>query len=153
MNDVGQLSMEYIFIFMLLLIIFSLISIPLLTESVKNTEDVADVVKAENALNQLSSEVKYVYYSDEGTRIVKSIYVPLDMKVEYKTSSGRHYLSTKVNLNDNSTKTVMVEVPCKVTFKNNPNYYYSNVYNRWYYNTEFKWIENNKTSNVDINFK
>lgn len=153
MNDVGQLSMEYIFIFMLLLIIFSLISIPLLTESVKNTEDVADVVKAENALNQLSSEVKYVYYSDEGTRIVKSIYVPLDMKVEYKTSSGRHYLSTKVNLNDNSTKTVMVEVPCKVTFKNNPNYYYSNVYNRWYYNTEFKWIENNKTSNVDISFK
>ncbi|MBO7719439.1 MAG: hypothetical protein J6S29_04710 [Methanosphaera sp.] len=153
MNDVGQLSMEYIFIFMLLLIIFSLISIPLLTESVKNTEDVANVVKAENALNQLSSEVKYVYYSDEGTRIVKSIYVPLDMKVEYKTSSGRHYLSTKVNLNDNSTKTVMVEVPCKVTFKNNPNYYYSNVYNRWYYNTEFKWIENNKTSNVDINFK
>lgn len=153
MNDIGQLSMEYIFIFMLLLIIFSLISIPLLTESVKNTEDVANVVKAENALNQLSSEVKYVYYSDEGTRIVKSIYVPLDMKVEYKTSSGRHYLSTKVNLNDNSTKTVMVEVPCKVTFKNNPNYYYSNVYNRWYYNTEFKWIENNKTSNVDINFK
>lgn len=153
MNDIGQLSLEYLFIFMILLIIFSLISIPLLTESIENTADVSDVVKTENTLNQLSSQVKYVYYSDEGTRIVKSIHIPRDMRIEYKSSSGRHYLSTKVNLNDNTTKNVMVEVPCKVTFKNNPNYYYTNVYDRWYYNTEFKWINNNKTSNVDINFK
>lgn len=153
MNDTGQLSLEYTFIFMILLLVFSLISIPLLTESLKNTQDITDVVKTENTLNQLSSAVKYVYYSDDGTKIVKSIYIPKDLKIEYKTSSGKHYLSTKINLNDNTTKTVMKEVPCKVTFKNNPNYYYSNVYNRWYYNTEFKWINNNKTSNVDINFK
>ncbi|MDO5825898.1 MAG: hypothetical protein Q4Q22_05920 [Methanosphaera sp.] len=153
MNNIGQLSLEYIFIFLILLIIFSIISVPLLTESMENTQDVSDVVKCKNTLSQLAGEVKFVYYSDEGTKIVKSIHIPKDMKIEYKSYNGRHYLSTNVRLNDNSTKNVMVEIPCKVTFKNNPNYYYTNVYNRWYYNVEFKWISSNKTSNVDINFK
>ena len=75
------------------------------------------------------------------------------MKIEYRLSYGRHYLSTNIRLNDNTTKTVMTEVPCKVSFKNNPNYYYTNVYNRWYYNTEFKWINSTQAKNVDINFK
>jgi uncharacterized protein (UPF0333 family) len=153
MNDKGQLSLEYIFIFMIMLIIFTIISIPLLAESLQNTEDVINIIKTDNTLKQLSSEVKYIYYSDEGTKKVKSVYIPENMKLEYKQSYGRHYLSTKIKLNDNSTKEMMAEVPCKVTFKNNPNYYYTSLYNRWYYNVEFKWLEGNKTMNVDINFK
>jgi len=153
MNNKGQLSLEYVFIFMLTLIIFSIISIPLFIESIENTNDIINVVKTENTLNELSSEVKYIYYSDIGTKKVKDIYIPSDMKLEYKLKSSKHYLYTKVKLNDNNTKEIYVEVPCKVTFKNNPNYYYSNLYNRYYYNVEFKWLEGNKTSNVDINFK
>ena len=118
MNNKGQLSLEYLFIFMITLILFSIISLPTFTESIENTNDIINVVKTENTLNELSSEVKYIYYSDIGTKKVKDVYIPVNMKLEYKLKSSKHYLYTKVKLNDNKTKEIYVEVPCKVTFKN-----------------------------------
>lgn len=153
MNSEGQISLEYLFIFMIVLLIFSLISIPTLIESIENIDDAVNVIECKNALIQISNEVKLIYYSDIGTKKVKSINIPHNMKLEYKLYGNKHYLSTNIVLNDNGTKNIMVEVPCKVSFKNNPTYYYSSLYKRWYYNVEFKWIKNNEGYNVDVNFK
>lgn len=153
MNDKAQLTLEYILLFMIMLIVFSIISIPLLINSISDINDIKDTVEVKNTLISLSNDVNLVYSSGRGNIHIRSIYIPSDMKIEYKTSSGRHYLSSNVKLND-STKEVKTEVPCKVTFKNNPSYYYTTVYNRWYYNVEVKWINvNNSSSSIDINFK
>lgn len=153
MNDKAQVSLEYLLLFFAVIIILSVISLPLLYDSIETTQDILLVVETKNTLNHLSDEIKVVH-TDYYTQKTASVYIPENMKLEYRTSSGKHYLSANIKLSDNTTKTVKQEVPCKISFRNNPSYYYNNLNKRWYNNVEIKWLKaNDNTTSIDLYFK
>ena len=153
MNDKAQVALEYLLIFFVTIIILTVISLPLLSESVDNMQDMLTVAETKNTLTKLSDEIKLVHAMDFPSQKTTSVYIPSNMKLEYKTSNNKHYLYANVYLSHNTTKAVMTEIPCKVSFRENPNYYYNNLYRRWYNNVEIKWISSDNATNIDLYFK
>lgn len=150
----GQMSLEYLLIFFVTIIILSSVILPLLTSSTETVDDITDAVKAKNTLVELASTVNMVYSSDSGTVKLTSIHIPSNMRIEYKYTNNTHYLYTRITLKDNTKKDLYVQVPCKITFNDNPSYYYNYVYDRWYYNVEVKWITSNSgEKSINIKFK
>lgn len=154
MDHYGQVAIEYLLIFFVSIIILSLISIPLVTQEVNNTEDIKKTMEVKSVLSELANTVNIVYSSDYGSSRTISINSPDSIRVSYKNSSGKHYLYSTVVLSNNSKKEVKVQVPCRVSFANQSSYYYTNIYERWYYNTEVKWINTSDNGHVvNIYFK
>lgn len=154
MDMKGQLSLEYLLIFFVFLIIFSTITIPFLYSSVETTNDLTDSVKVKSLLTEVQKNVKVIYALDFDSKRTISVYVPKDMVVYFTTRNGKNYLYTTLSLSDSSKKRIELEMPCKVTFNNNSNHYYSSLKKRWYYNTEIKWIESTSGErSINVNFK
>lgn len=151
MDKQGQLSIEYILFFLIFLIIFATISIPTLSESINDVNDMKDVTETKIALTEISNNIKIVYASGTNSKKVTSIYMPQNTTIRTKTYKNKNYLTADVKLRDNTTKTVEVEVPCNISFNGNINHYYKDVKNRWYYNTQIDWIIKEDKMKVNIN--
>ena len=153
MDKQGQLSIEYTLFFLIFLIIFATISIPALSESINDVNDMKDVTETKIALTEISNNIKIVYASGTNTKKVTSIYIPQNTTIKTKTYKNKNYIIADVKLRDNTTQTVEVEVPCNISFNGNINHYYKDVKNRWYYNTQIDWLikEDNMKVNININ--
>ncbi|OED29857.1 hypothetical protein [Methanosphaera sp. WGK6] len=150
MDKYGQIAVEYLLIFIISMIILSIISIPLCIDEIDDISDIKNTVEVKNTLIELSNNVRMIYSSDYGSSKVISIKCPVDMKIYYRLVSGNHYLYSYVDLSDDETKEVRVLVPCKISFNGKSTYYYVSLKNRWYYNTEIKWI-NSSTGERSVN--
>ena len=150
----GQVTLEYLLIFFVLIIILSIISIPLLLSSLETSDDVTKAVEIKSFLLEVQKNIKIIYSLDIGSKRTLSIYVPCDLKVYHNNNYDRHYLSTTLTLSDNTKKTIRVEVPCDVSFNGYINNHYVSLKKSWYHNTEVKWYtSSNGTRSINVNFK
>ncbi len=154
MNQRGQIAIEYLLIFFVSIIILSVITLPTITQEVDNSNDIRTTLEVEQMLLDVSNSVRLVQSSDYDSQRTISVNCPCYIRIYYGMIGKRHYIYAYVNLSDNTQKEVMVEVPCKVTFTNQPSYYYTTLYERWYYNTEVKWITSSTgEKSVNVYFK
>lgn len=154
MDMKGQIALEYLLIFFILIIILSVISIPFLLDSLETSKDVTTAIETKSFLVEVEKNVKLVYALDTGSKRTLSIYVPCDIKLYCNNNYDKHYLSTTLQLSDNSKKTIKVEVPCDVSFSGYINNHYVSLKKSWYYNTEIKWYtSSNGTRSINVNFK
>ncbi|RAP47558.1 MAG: hypothetical protein BZ135_01970 [Methanosphaera sp. rholeuAM6] len=152
MDNKGQLALEYLLIFFIFIIILSVISIPLLTDSIESTEDMTKAVETKNFLTEIQKNVKLIYSLDVGSKRTFSVYVPCDMNLNSNFTS--YNVRTTLTLSDNTRKTISVDMPCKVSFNGNINYYYVSLKKGWYYNTEVKWYTSSSGErSINVNFK
>lgn len=154
MDIKGQVALEYLLIFFVLIIILSTISIPLLLDSLETTNDVTTTIETKSFLIELEKNIKIIYSLDTGSKRNIAIYVPCDLKLYYNNNFNKNYLSTTLVLSDNIKKTLTVEVPCDVSFSGYINNHYVSLKKSWYYNTEIKWYtSSNGTRSINVNFK
>lgn len=156
MDNNGQLSLEYLLIFFVSIIILSIISIPLVYDTMDNINDIKKTVEVKNSLTEIANNVHIIYSTDYCTKKTVPIQIHDNMTIYCNNASknNNYYIYSYVKLSDNSSKKVIVQVPTKVSFKGNSKYYYNKLYERWYYNTEFKWIKSSTGNyNIDIYFK
>ena len=154
MDIKGQIALEYLLIFFVFIIILSVISIPLLTDSIETTDDMTNSVMTKSFLTEVQKNVKLIDSLDVGSKHTFSVLVPSNMTLYYNNEYGKHYISTTLKLSDNTKKTIKVEVPCKVSFNSNVNYYYVTLKKGWYYNVEVKYLtSSNGERNINVNFK
>lgn len=150
----GQVTLEYLLIFFVLIIILSVISIPLLLSSLETTNDMTNAVETKSFLSEVQKNIKIIYSLDVGSKRTLSLYVPCDMKLYSNYNFDKYYLSTTLTLSDNTKKTIKVEVPCDVSFNGYINNHYVSLKKSWYYNTEVKWYtSSNGTRSINVNFK
>lgn len=150
MEDNGQVAVEYLLIFFISVIILSIISVPLVITSIEDLNDVKDTMEVKNTLIELSNTARIIYSSDYGSMKTVSVKSPSDMNIYYKYVGGNHYIYSYVTLSSGKRKEVRVQTPCRISFNNKSTYYYVNLHNRWYYNTEVKWI-NSSTGVMSVN--
>ena len=154
MDIKGQITLEYLLIFFVLIIILSVISMPFLLSSLETTNDITTAIETKSFLSEVQKNIKIIYALDVGSKRTLSIYVPCDLKLYYNNNYDKHYLSTTLTMSDNTRKTVKVEVPCDVSFNGYINNHYVSLKKSWYHNTEVKWYtSSNGTRSINVNFK
>ncbi len=154
MQSKGQISLEYLLVIFIMIIILTVITIPLVIDSLEKTNDITTVLKVKDSMVEVANAIKIVSSSPFGTKKTISVNIPMDMKIFYNSVSDRNYIKSNIKLSDGYSKAVTVEVPCKVTFNGNSNNYYASLHERWYYNTSVQWIyANDGSSSINVNFK
>ena len=113
MENKGQASAEYLLLIVVILVILSAITVPLVSNSVSSTMDVSRTSDTKNAVQTIANAVNLVYANGPGARRTVSVYVPLTMNL---TSSGSK-ISMSVPLT-NSTKSVSASTNYNVTISN-----------------------------------
>ena len=154
MDNMGQVALEYLLIFFVSVIILSAISLPLISESMDNSRDISKSVEAKDTLLSISNSINYVYYAGYGSKRTVGVHIPLNMQLSYRYKNNNHFIYTSIKLSDNSTKLIEIQTPCKISFSNRADYYYVSLKERWYYNTEIKWITSSSgEKSINIYFK
>lgn len=154
MDFKGQVALEYLLVFFVLLTILSVITLPLVSNVLETSNEVITVIETKSFLVDLQKNIKLVYSLDVESKRSLSVYVPCDMKLFFSESSHKKFLSTTLTFSDNSRKTLKVEVPCEVSFNGHINNRYVYLKKSWYHNTEVKYIAySNAKGCINVNFK
>lgn len=112
----GQVSLEYLLIFSISLIILIAFTLPFLEQSMENTFDVSNSLKAKSDLSEIAQAVKQVYGQGQGSKQT----VKIDSDVPVKIDISDNQISSKIKLKNGEYKTVKVNVKSKLktnTFK------------------------------------
>lgn len=110
MDDKGQVSLEYMLIFAVTLIILIAFTLPLLEESMNNTFDISDSIKAKSDLSKLSHAISQVYGQGQGSRVT----LDLDIDKPIKINIANNHVSSKIKLKNNQYKEIKIHVKSKL---------------------------------------
>ena len=110
MDDKGQVSLEYLLIFAVTLIILIAFTLPLLEESMNNTFDISDSIKAKSDLSKLSHAISQVYGQGQGSRVT----LDLDIDNPIKINIANNHVSSKIKLKNNQYKEIKIPVKSKL---------------------------------------
>jgi uncharacterized protein (UPF0333 family) len=86
MDDIGQISVEYLLLIVVVLIIISSVTIPLIGQSVDASNDVSNVADAKNAVNELANGVNIIYANGPGAKRTLNVYIPQNMTLQNGTN-------------------------------------------------------------------
>ncbi len=153
MDFKGQVALEYLMIFFVLLVVFSAITLPLILNSLETVNEVECAIETKSFLVELQRNVKLVHSMDVDSKRSLSVNVPCDLKLFYQVYSGKGYLSATLTFSDNSRKVLRVEVPCEVSFNGHANNHYVSLKKSWYYNVEVRYVNSSGVGCVNVNFK
>ncbi len=101
-DNKGQVSAEYLLLFVVILLILSAVTIPLVSDSIDASNDVSWASDARSAVNSIASAVDIVYSNGPGAKRTLNVYIPETMN--FKTDSKT--ISLSVVLSDGTTKQV-----------------------------------------------
>lgn len=104
-DNSGQVALEYMLIFAISLILLIVFILPLTQESVENTLDVSDTLKVKSDLSKIAQAIQQVYGEGQGSKQS----VNIDSQHSFKVTVANSYVSSKINLNDGSSKLVKVD--------------------------------------------
>lgn len=111
----GQVSVEYLLIVLVLILVLSIVTIPLIGKSIDSSNDVSDASDAKVATDTLANAADVVYANGPGAKRTVSFFVPQTgnlsfvnstVKLSLQYSNGTNsYInsSTQYNLGNNTT--------------------------------------------------
>ena len=102
----GQVSLEYLLIFLISLILLITFTMPMMELSVKNTLDVSDSLNMKAQLSKIAHAVEQVYGEGQNSRHSVNVDSPASVKLNIESS----YISCSMKLKDNSKKSIRVNV-------------------------------------------
>lgn len=154
MDNQGQITLEYLLIFFISIIILSTISLPLISDAIDNSQDITTAVEVKNTLSSVSNNINYIYYTGYGSKRIIAVHIPKNMQLNYQYKNNNHFIYTSIKLSDNTSKIIEIQTPCKISFNNKANYHFVSLKNKWYYDTEIKWITSSTgEKSINIYFK
>ncbi len=137
----GQLSLEYLFIFILSIMLIISLILPLIGTEFDYTFDVTNSYQIKAELSQLANGINYVYATGSGSKRTIFLNMPEDIKLNIYSQKNKGFIQAEIILSDNNTKEIIVE-----TKKTNIN---SNLFlNKGFNKVVIQWSDN--SSNIDI---
>lgn len=102
LDNKGQLSLEYILSSMMVILVISLISVPILLTTIDYSNDMIDSLNAKNELSKITDAIDFCYASGKGSK--KMVYVDFNQNVNLRLYNKGNIGMASVNLNllDNS---------------------------------------------------
>lgn len=137
----GQLSLEYLFIFIISIILIISLILPLIGTGFDYTSDVTNSYQIKAELSQLANGINYVYASGSGSKRTILVNMPEDIELNIYSQNNKGFIQAEIILSDNNTKEIIVE-----TKKTNIN---SNLFlYKGFNKVVIQWSDN--SSNIDI---
>ena len=98
----GQLSLEYVLSSMIVILIISLISVPILLTAMDYSNDIIDSINAKSELSKITDAIDFCYASGKGSKRI--VYVDLNRNVDIRlyNDGNKGSASIDLNLSDNS---------------------------------------------------
>lgn len=111
MDNRGQISAEYLLLIVVVLVIISSVTIPLIGKSIDASNDVSVTADAKNAVSEIANAVNIVYANGPGAKRTLDVYIPQN-SMTLQSETGIITLSIKLST---SVKTVNSTVDSAVT--------------------------------------
>lgn len=98
----GQLSLEYVLSFMIVILIISLISVPILLTAMDYSNDILDSINSKSELSKITDAIDFCYASGKGSK--RTVLVDFNRNVDIRLyNDGKNGLALiNLNLSDNS---------------------------------------------------
>ena len=102
LDNKGQLSLEYVLSSMIVILIISLISVPILLTAMDYSNDIVDSINAKSELSKITDALDFCYASGKGSKRI--VYVDLNRNVDMRLYNDRKkgFASIDLDLSDNS---------------------------------------------------
>lgn len=96
----GQLSLEYILSSMIVILIISLVTIPILLTAIDYSNDIIDSINAKNDLSEITDAIDYCYFSGKGSKRIVYIDLNQDANIMFFNDGQKGSASICLNLSD-----------------------------------------------------
>ena len=140
LGNKGQLSLEYVLSSMIVILIISLISIPILLTAIDFSNDIMDSINSKSELSKITDAIDFCYASGKGSK--RTVLVDFNRNVDIRIyNDGKNGLaSINLNLSGNSE-----EITSNFDYNGlNENIHLSKGFNR----IAVKWDENSNVIEV-----
>lgn len=98
----GQLSLEYILSSVIVILIISLISVPILLTAIDYSNDVIDSINSKNELNKITNAIDFCYSSGKGSKRIVYVDFNHDINIKLYNNGKEGFASINLKLSDNS---------------------------------------------------
>ena len=100
-DNKGQLSLEYVLSSMIVILIISLISVPILLTAIDYSNDIIDSINAKSELSKITDAIDFCYTTGKGSKRI--VYVDFNQNVDIRLYSegNKGFASINLNLSDN----------------------------------------------------
>lgn len=107
LGNKGQLSLEYVLSSMIVILIISLISIPILLTAIDFSNDIMDSINSKSELSKITDAIDFCYASGKGSK--RTVLVDFNRNVDIRLyNDGKNGLALiNLNLSDNSQEITM----------------------------------------------
>lgn len=106
MDSRGQVSAELLFLVLIVLIILSSVTIPLVSNAVSSSMAVSQVSDAKSALGSISDAVNIVYANGPGAKRTLNVYIPQNTALSVDTPNSLLEMAvTGINYKDSNNAT------------------------------------------------
>ena len=102
LGNKGQLSLEYILSSMIVILIISLISVPILLAVMDFSNDIIDSINAKSELSKITDAIDFCYASGKGSKRIVLVDFNRDVDIRLYNDGKRGFSSINLNLSDNA---------------------------------------------------
>lgn len=103
MDDRGQISAEYLLLIVVIMVVLTTVTLPLVLNAVNNSNDVSWSSDAKIAVESIANAINIVYANGPGSKRTFDVYIPQDMVLTTSTAGD---VSLVVTLSDSTTKPI-----------------------------------------------
>ena len=141
LGNKGQLSLEYVLSSMIVILIISLISVPILLSAIDYSNDIMDSINSKSELSKITDAIDFCYASGKGSRRIVLVDFNRNVDVRLYNDGKNGFASINLNLSDNSK-----EITSYFDYNGlNENIHLSKGYNR----IAVKWDDNSNLIEVN----
>ena len=141
LGNKGQLSLEYVLSSMIVILIISLISVPILLTAIDYSNDILDSINSKTELSKITDAIDFCYASGKGSRRIVLVDFNRNVDVRLYNDGKNGFASINLNLSDNSK-----EITSYFDYNGlNENIHLSKGYNR----IAVKWDDNSNLIEVN----
>ena len=97
----GQLSLEYVLSSMIVILIISLISVPILLTAIDYSDDLIDSINSKNELNKITNAIDFCYSSGKGSKRIVYVDFNQDVNIKLYNDGENGLASINLDLSDN----------------------------------------------------
>ena len=98
----GQLSLEYVLSSMIVILIISLISVPILLTAMDYSNDIIDSINAKSEFSKITDAIDFCYSSGKGSKRIVYVDLNRNMDIRLYNDGNKGFASIDLNLSDNS---------------------------------------------------
>ena len=106
-DNKGQLSLEYILSAMIVILIISLLSVPVLSLTMDYSNDIIDSINAKNELSKITDAIDFCYNSGKGSKRVVLIDFNRDLSIRFSNNAAGGIAYLNLNLSDGKSKEII----------------------------------------------